>query len=62
MIGIFLVDNDVGFLLIVAVVLLVWKGFNIFKATAVFFVMLAATRGSLIDVSSPKQHIQIAVK
>ena len=49
-------------LLIVAAVLLVWKGFNMFKATAVCLVMLAATRGFLIDVSSPEQHFQIAVK
>ena len=49
-------------LLIVAVVLLVWKGFNMFKATAACFMMLAATRGFLIDVSSPEQDFQIAVK
>ena len=49
-------------LLIFAVVLLIWRGFNLFKATAAFFVMLAATRGFLIDVSSPEQHFQIAVK
>lgn len=49
-------------LFIVAVLLLIWKGFNIFKATAVFFVMLAASRGFLIDVSSPQKHFQIAVK
>ena len=49
-------------LLIVAVVLMIWKGFNMFKATAVIFMMLAATRGFLIDVSSPEQHFQIDVK
>ena len=49
-------------LLIVAIVLLVWKGFNMFKATAACLMMLAATRGFLIDVSSPEQHFQIAVK
>ena len=49
-------------LLVFAVVLLIWKGFNMFKATAVFFVMLAATRGFLIDVSSPEKQFQIAVK
>lgn len=49
-------------LLIVAVVLLIWKGFNMFKATAVFFAMLAATRGFLIDVNSPQKKFQIAVK
>ena len=49
-------------LLIVAVVLLVWKGFNMFKATAVCLVMLAATRGFLIDVSSAEKDFQISVK
>ena len=49
-------------LLIVAVILLVWKGFNMFKAAAACLMMLAATRGFLIDVSSPKQDFQIAVK
>ncbi|MGD8343068.1 MAG: hypothetical protein PVI38_11720 [Desulfobacterales bacterium] len=49
-------------LLIVAIVLLVWKGFNMFKATAACLMMLAATRGFLIDVSSAKQNFQIAVK
>ncbi len=49
-------------LLIAAVVLMIWKGFNMFKALAVCLVMLAATRGFLIDVSSPKQNFQIAVK
>lgn len=49
-------------LLIVAVVLLIWKGFNMFKATAAFLMMLAATRGFSIDVSSPEQQFQIAVK
>jgi hypothetical protein len=49
-------------LLIVAAVLQVWKGVNMFKATAAFLMMLAATRGFLIDVSSPEQDLQIAVK
>ena len=49
-------------LLIAAVVLLVWKGFNMFKAAAACLGLLAASRGFFINVDSPKKQFQITVK
>ena len=49
-------------LIIAAIVLLIKKGINMFKAIPVLIRLLAASSGFLIDVSTPKEKFLIAIK
>jgi hypothetical protein len=49
-------------LIIGAVVLLIIKGTNMFKAIPVFFILLTSSSGFLIDVRSQKDKFSIAIK
>jgi hypothetical protein len=49
-------------LIIGAVVLLVVKKINLFKAIPALFAVLSAASGFLIDVNTPKEKFLIAVK
>jgi hypothetical protein len=49
-------------LIIGAIVLLIIKGTNMFKAIPVFFIVLTSSSGFLIDVSSQKGKFSIAIK
>ena len=49
-------------LIIGATVLLLVKGANLFKAIPVFFALLTASSGFLVDVSTQKEKFQIAIK
>ena len=49
-------------LILGAVFLLVLKGINLFKAAPVFFSLLAASSGFLIDVDSNEERFMIAIK
>ena len=45
-----------------AIVLLIIKGTNMFKAIPVFFIMLTASSGFLIDIRSKKEKFSITIK
>ena len=49
-------------LIIGAIVLLIIKGTNMFKAIPVFFIVLTSSSGFLFDVSSQKGKFSIAIK
>ena len=49
-------------LIIGAIALLIIKGTNLFKAIPVFFIILTASSGFLIDVNSQKGKFLIAIK
>ena len=49
-------------LIIGAVVLLIIKGTNMFKAIPVFFILLTSSSGFLIDIRSQKDKFSIAIK
>ena len=49
-------------LIVGAIFLLITKKVNMFRATPVFFMVLAAASGLLIDVISPKEKFLIAIK
>jgi hypothetical protein len=49
-------------LIVGAIFLLITKKVNMFRATPVFFMVLAAASGFLIDVNSPKEKFLIAIK
>ena len=49
-------------LILGAIFVLVLKGINFFKAVPVFFSLLAASRGFLIDVNSNEEKFKIAIK
>ena len=49
-------------LIIAAVIVLIIKGINMFKAIPLVFRLVGASRGFLIDVSTPKEKFMIAIK
>ena len=49
-------------LIVGAIFLLIIKKVNMFRAIPVFFMVLAAASGFLIDVNSPKEKFLIAIK
>jgi hypothetical protein len=49
-------------LILGAIFLLIFKRINLFRAVPMFFSMLAASRGFLIDVNTNKEQFQIAIK
>jgi hypothetical protein len=49
-------------LIVGAIVLLILKGINMFKAIPVLFTLLTSSSGFLIDVNSPKEKFLIAIK
>jgi hypothetical protein len=49
-------------LIIGAIVLLIMKGTNMFKAIPVFFTLLTSSSGFLIDVNSQKEKFLITIK
>lgn len=49
-------------LIVGAIFLLITKKVNLFRAIPVFFMVLAAASGFLIDVNSPKEKFLIAIK
>ena len=49
-------------LIVGAILLLIIKGVNMFKAIQVFFILLTSSSGFLIDVNSQKEKILIAIK
>ncbi|MGD2100039.1 MAG: hypothetical protein PVG35_20885 [Desulfobacterales bacterium] len=49
-------------LIVGAIFLLIKKRVNMFRAIPVFFMVLAATSGFLIDVNSQKEKFLIAIK
>jgi hypothetical protein len=49
-------------LIVGAIFLLITKKVNMFRAIPVFFMVLVAASGFLIDVNSPKEKFLIAIK
>jgi hypothetical protein len=49
-------------LIIGAIGLLIIKGTNMFKAIPVFFIMLKASSGFLIDIRSKKEKFSVTIK
>ena len=49
-------------LIIAAIVLLIIKGTNMFKAIPALFMVLTASSGFLIDVNTSKEKFSIAIK
>jgi hypothetical protein len=49
-------------LIIAAIVLLIKKGTNMFKAIPALFLVLTASSGFFIDVKTPKEKFFIAIK
>ena len=49
-------------LIIAAIVLLIIKGINMFKAIPAIFSVVAASRGFLFDVNTPKEKFLIAIE
>ena len=49
-------------LIIGAIGLLIIKGTNMFKAIPVFFIMLTASSGFLIDIRSKKEKFSVTIK
>ena len=49
-------------LIIGAIGLLIIKGTNMFKAIPVFFIMLTASSGFLIDIRSKKENFSVTIK
>ena len=51
-----------SFLIVAAIVLLIIKGTNMFKAIPALSMVLMASSGFLIDVNTPKEKFLIAIK